>query len=116
MIIAFLVVFVLAMLFNFYTTIWGKQDLEKLKGKISFGKYLKEMNEGLQDAIGDVAATIVKICFCILVVIIVFVNFWLCLACLLALVLGTWAAKKAYQIPAVSNVLNKIATYINRLR
>ena len=35
---------------------------------------------------------------------------------LVAVAVGTWAAKRIYKIPAAQNLLNKVATYVNRMR
>lgn len=112
----YLIVFIVAFLLNVYLVIWGKKDLERLKMKIPLKEFIREMEESLNDAIGDKASTVAKIFAILLCVVLVFMNALMFFGGLLAFILGTWTAKRAYQIPAVSNVLNKIACYINRLR
>lgn len=116
MIPIFIFVFVLVVLFNWYTILFGKKDLEQLKNKISIQKYLKEMNEALSTGIGEKEASLVKLVAIVLCVVIVICNAYAFLAVLVALIVGTFAAKKSYQVGAVSNLLNKMATYINRVR
>lgn len=109
-------IFTLALLFNFYVILFGKKDLTTLKEKISLKKYLKELDTALTEALGDVGATFTKlicILFCIVFVVVNAITF---LLSAVSIVLGTYAAKKLYPLPIVSNYLNKIATYINRLK
>ncbi len=112
----YIVVFFVALLLNLYIVIWGKGDLNKLKAKVPLKTYLKELESSLDEMIGDKATTTAKIIAIILCVMIVIFNAILFLGMLVAFILGSFVAKKSYQIPAVSNVLNKIATYINRMR
>jgi len=109
-------IFTLALLFNFYVMLFGKKDLTKLKEKISIQKYLKELDTALTEMLGDKGATIAKISGIILSIVFVVMNAVTFLLSALALLVGTYAAKKLYVVPTVSNVLNKLATYINRLK
>ena len=109
-------IFILALLFNFYVTLFGKKDLTKLQEKISLAKFLKELDADMTKAIGDKETTILKIVVAFIGIIFVLVNAVMFLFCAAAILLGTYAAKKLYPIPMVSNYLNKLATYINRLK
>lgn len=112
----FLVTFPFAFLLNLYIIIFGKKDLTALKEKISIKKYITEIDESLKSLLGENNTKIFKGVLGLLSVIFVIFNAIAFIECLLAVLLGTFAAKKSYQIPCVSNILNKIATYINRLR
>ena len=112
----FLIAFVCAFLLNIAVTVFGKQDIEALKQKISLSTYLSELNKALTREIGDTAVTVLKLVCTLVIVIFVLFNFIGCILTLISIVVGTLAAKWCYKIPAVSNVINKIATYINRLR
>ncbi len=112
----FLLVFLVTVLVNLYIVVFGKEDLEHLKGKISLRLYLRELDASIVDGIGDRGATAVKLSIILLSVAVIIVNALTFLGCLVAVVLGTFVAKKLHQVSAVSNLLNKVATYINRLR
>jgi len=112
----FVTAFIVAMLFNFFIILFGKKDLEQLKAKMSIGKYMKEINDGLISGLGDTGATLIKLAIAIIVILFIIFNLIPTLLTLLVIAIGTFTAKKAYRIGAVSNILNKIATYINRLR
>lgn len=105
-----------AFLFNLYVLVFGKKDLDALKQKISIRQYLREIEDGLLQSIGDKWTTLLKILFIILSIVFVIFNVFSFLLCIAAIMGGTFAAKKSWEIPSVSNLLNKIATYINRLR
>ena len=109
--------FVGSMLFNLFVIVFGTKDIEALKARMaSGGSYVKEVNDALIEGIGDQAATLVKLLLCVGAVIFLIYHLVTAVLSLLAVALGTWAAKRAYKVPAVSSVLNRIATYINRLR
>lgn len=112
----FIPLFLLAILANLYILAVGTRDIETLKGKISIGKFIKLTNESLSDMVGDTAATIIKIVAALLLVAILIANAMFFLICILAIVGGVVASAYLYKVPAVSNIVNKIATYINRLR
>lgn len=109
--------FVGSMLFNFFVILFGTKDIEALKARMaSGGSYLKEVNDALVDGLGDQAATLLKLLLTVAAIIFLIYHLVTAVLALLAVALGTWAAKRAYKVPAVSNVLRRIATYINRLR
>lgn len=112
----FLITLLLALLFNLYVTIFGKQDIQKLKNKISFGTYLKEINKALDEMMGDTGATILKSLLIGFLILMALFNLLFLAECIIAIILGAYLAKKAYQVSFVNNWLNKLATYINRLR
>lgn len=112
----YVLIFLGALLVNLYIILWGKGDLEKLKSKVSLRAYMKELEIAMDEMIGDKGTTALKIVFILLCIVIVLMNATFFFLSLLAFILGTYVAKKSYQIPIVSNILNKIATYINRLR
>lgn len=116
MITVFVLVFVVTLLLNWYIILFGKKDLEQLKNKISIGKYLKEIDESLVKEIGDKYTTLIKISLIVLSIVIVLTNAYLFLSGLVALILGTSVAKKSFKVGAIQNVLNKLATYINRVK
>lgn len=116
MVTIFIILFFLTLVFNWYVILFGRKDLEELKSKISLRKYLKQINESLESAIGARNATFVKIGVIVLSLVIVIAKAFFFVAGLAGLVLGTFVAKKLYQVGAVSNILNKLATYINRVR
>jgi hypothetical protein len=99
-----------------YVIIFGKKAIESLKTKISIGKYLTEINESLDGLVGSQYASGIKYLLLILSAFFVIFNVAFFLKGLIAVVLGSWVAKKSFQISAVSNVLNKIACYINRIK
>lgn len=108
-------IFVLAFLFNLYIIVLdGKKDLQKLK-EGSIKKYLAELKDSVSEVLGQ-GAKYFWIGLVLLAMTIVFFNAMFFLGCLLASVLGIYAAKKAHQVPFSSNIINKAATYINRLR
>lgn len=111
-----LLLFFVVFLFNLYVVIFGKQDIQALKNKLSISKYLSEINNSLKHAVGDEIAKWLKVVLILLLLMVVIFNIYFFIGCLIALILGTFAAKKAYQYPWTSNIINKIATYINRLR
>lgn len=111
----YILIFVIVVLLNLYISFW-KKDLEQFKNKISIGKYVKEINESLVSSVGEKNTTLIKIAAVLLSIAIVFYNAVFFLGCLGAVVSGTITAKKLHQIPATSNIINKIATYINRLK
>lgn len=111
-----IIAFFLSVLFNFFIIIFGKKDLEYLRTRLSFGTYIQEINSGMVDMIGDRGATVVKLGVVIAFGIVLLFNFVGVVLLVGAIGIGTVVAKKAYQIPAVSNILNRIATYIKRLR
>ncbi len=111
-----LVAFILTILFNWYVAIWGKQDLDQLKQKISIKKYLADISNGLEEGLGKKGSTITKLLIIIILIGILVANAFLLLGVLVSVALGMYVAKKLFQVGAVSNILHKIATYINRLR
>ena len=72
--------------------------------------------DSLSEIISDRGVTIFKLSMIGLGGLFVLLNPLMLLEFGLALWVGTWAAKKSYQVPAISNVLRRVATYINRLR
>lgn len=112
----FILVFIAVLLFNLYTFIWGKKDLQALRGKLSIGRYLKELSDSIKAALGEDVLKWIKICVPIILILIILFNLIFFIECALAIVLGIYAAKRAYQYPATNSFINKIATYINRMR
>ena len=112
----FIISFIVAFLLNLYLTIFGKKDLNRLKEKISIKKYIKEIEEALHEIFGKNGTKLFKGIIVLLSITFIIFNAFTFLICLMAIILGTYTAKKAWQISIVSNFLNKIATYINRLR
>lgn len=106
-----------AVLFNFFVLAFGTKDVEALKAKIARGdSYLKQINEAMTDALGDQGATALKLGLSAIAVLLLIVNLVNTVLALLAVVAGTWTAKRAYKIPSVANAINKVTTYVNRLR
>lgn len=116
MIIIFLITFVITVLLNWYIILFGNKDLEQLKNKMSIQKYLREIEQSLVTEFGDKVTTWLKIGLIVLCIAIVIFNAFLFIGLLLGIILGTFLAKKSFKIGSLSNVLNKIATYINRVR
>lgn len=116
MLTVILISFVAALLFNLYTVIWGRQDLAALKQKISLGKYWKEMWAGLEQGVGKKVTIGTKIFLALFCVFAALTHIFSLLLGLAAVMLGFLTAKKLWQIGSVNNVLNKVATYINRMR
>lgn len=110
-------IFLASVLINYaLIVLFTQEEVAELKNKMSFGSYVKELDEVVRDEIGDQGATILKICLVVVAVLWAIFSIKFLLLSLAAILLGTWASKKAYQVPAVANVVNKVATYINRLR
>lgn len=101
---------------NLYIIIFGKRNLEALKNKVSIKKYLKEIDDSLTSLMGKKYANFTKLILIILSVVFVVFNAVIFIECLVGVILGTFGAKKSYQIPIFNNYLNKILTHINRLR
>lgn len=99
-----------------YVILFGKKDLETLKNKISIKKYIAEIEQSLVEMTNDKAVTAIKVALIVVSVAFVILNALAFLQILAAVVVGTFGAKKSYEIPAVSNYMNKLATYINRLK
>lgn len=117
MLTAIIVAFAGSLAFNLFVIVFGTKDVEALKAKIARGdSFLKEINRALVEGLGDQAATALKLVLAVLAILFLIWHLVTAVLCLLAVALGTWAAKRAYKIPAVSNALNKLATYVNRLR
>ncbi len=116
MITAFLIVFFAAVLVNLYVIVCGRKDIDNFKQALSIGKYLSELNTSMVSELGEKGTAAVKVGLFVVAVLIVIFNVFFFLAGGIGLVLGTMAAKRLYQFPAVSNVLNKIGTYVNRMR
>ncbi len=112
----FLIALMAAILFNFYIVVFGSADIQKLKQSISISKYIQEMNVSLTDALGDKPATALKLLLIALSVMLVIFNALFFIQVILGIIIGTFGAKKLGQMGAVSNWLNKIKTYINRIR
>ncbi len=112
----FIATLFLTFILNLYIIIFGKKNLEILREKISIKKYLSEINDSLVSLMGNNYANILKIVLVILSFAFIIFNAFIFIQCLLAVILGTFIAKKSYQVPAFNNVLNKILTYINRLK
>jgi len=112
-----IIAFAGAVLFNFFVIMFGTKDVDALKAKIARGdSYLKQVNQALVDGLGDQAATALKLVLVVVAILFLIWHLVTAILCLLAIALGTWAAKRAYKISAVGNLLNKVATYVNRLR
>ncbi len=112
-----IIAFATAVLFNFFVLAFGTKDVDALKAKIAKGDgYLKQLNEALVEGLGQQGATGLKLVLTVCAILFLIWHLVTAILCLLAVVLGTWAAKRAYKIPAVGNLLNKVATYVNRLR
>lgn len=116
MLLTFAITLVVTFILNTYILIFGKSDLQALKNKISIKKYLREIEDSLVAVVGDGWVTVLKLTLVAFTLISLFLNVLLCLVFVGAVLLGTFGAKKSYEIPSVSNVMNKVATYINRLR
>lgn len=101
---------------NLAVILFGKPDLAKLRAKLSVGAYLRELDLGLTESIGDRGATALKVVLVILGIVLVISNAFLLLFILVGAWAGMFGAKRLYRISAVSNVLNKFTTYINRMR
>lgn len=113
----FIIAFTVSVLFNFFVILFGKKDIETLKAQIAKGdSYLKQINEAMIEMLGDKGATVLKLILAIFAILFLIWHLLTAIGVLISIFAGTWAAKKAYKIPAVSSVLNKIATYVNRLR
>lgn len=96
--------------------LFGRHDLDTLKQKLSVGEYLRSLEESLDSFAGHNATTIAKLALIGFAVLLVIVNLHLALAGFVGFLAGAWLAKRSYRIAVVSNALNKVATYINRLR
>lgn len=116
MIFFLIVAFVLTFLYNLVVILFGKKDIEALKQNVPIGKYLKEIDALLVESIGDRATTVLKLAGCALLAVLLVVNILGFVGAGVGIVLGTIAAKRAYRVSAVSNLLNKVATYVNRMR
>lgn len=112
----FLLTFVIAFFLNLYVIIFGKKSVEQMRQKLSLKKYLSELNEGLDEIAGKGGAKFMRGAVVVLAISFVIFNALTFLLCLLAVFAATFAAKKSYQVSRVSNFLNKIATYISRIR
>ncbi len=116
MVAIFLVVLALTVLLNWYIILFGKKDINQLKTKLSIRKYLVQIEESIDNELGHSATTFVKLGFAAILVLLVIFNITFFVLSVLAIMLGVFLAKRSYQIGMISNVLNKIATYINRVR
>lgn len=116
MIFTFVAVLVATILLNWYIILFGKKDLEQLKAKLSIKKYLAEMGDAMEKAIGRAGSICVQLGFVVLSGVIVIANAFLFMAGIGGFVLGVFLAKKSYQVGSISNVLRRIAIYINRVR
>jgi hypothetical protein len=109
--------FASALLFNLFVIVFGTKDVQALKTKMAAGgSYLKEINRALIEGLGDQAATGLKLVLTVLAILFLIWHLVTAILALLAVALGTWTAKRLYKITAVSEVLNRLATYVNRLR
>lgn len=116
MIHSFLIVFAISLIANIYVIVFGCKDVNSLKERLSMGKYLAIVNKSMVENLGDKGATAAKLGCVVLVGIFILFNVWSFVGALVGLFAGMVAAKRLYQVPAVSNVVNKIATYVNRMR
>ena len=108
---------VVSILFNLFVIVFGTKDVEALKAKIARGdSYLKEISKGLTEALGEKGATALKVLLVLLAVVMLITHLVTAIGILVAVAVGTWAAKRIYKIPAAQNLLNKVATYVNRMR
>lgn len=112
----FILAFLIAFLLNVYVLLFGKVGLEHVKSKISISKYLTEIKGSLESIFGKDALKYLVCITGLICAVVVIVNAVALLMMICGIVAGTFIAKKACQFPATSNVLNKIATYINRLK
>lgn len=112
----FILVFLGTLFLNLYIIIWGKGDLEKLKHKIPFTTYLREIEDSLEEMIGHTWTATLAGLLVVLAISMVVINVYLVVGSVVAIIAGTFLAKKLYQIPQAHGFINKIATYINRWR
>lgn len=108
--------FVGALLVNWFVLSVGKDAVSALQGAVPLGKYLSQLNKVLVENLGEGGANVVKIGALLLVVLFVIFNLVGSILFVVALAVGTLAAKRGFKVPAVQNVILKVATYINRLR
>ena len=111
-----LLVLVLTMLVNWYVLVLGHADLQALKAKVPLKRYFNELKSSSFEMMGEGPTLLFGLALSVLLGTIVLVNAVLFAELIVAILLGTWLAKKGHQVPAISNVLNKVATYVNRLR
>lgn len=104
-----------AFVFNLAVTLFSK-DVEALRGKITVGKYLGNLNDVFVDWIGKDATGILKAFALVVVLWFVFWHLLTAVLCIVGASVGTWAAKKAYGYPAFNGWCNRVATWINRIR
>ena len=101
-------------LFNLYKILFGSKDIEELKKKVSLKKYTKEINEAMVESVGKDNAKVLKLVLTAFIALSLLVNYILMIQLILAIILGSYGARKLYSIPAASNVLNKITIYIRK--
>jgi hypothetical protein len=116
MIIIFIIAFLATFLLNFAVIVLGKDTMAQLRTDHSLKHYLSEANALLTDSLGDQGATVVKLSLVVIAGLFLIFNLIPTLVCLLAVVVAVIAAKAVLRIRAVSEMLNRLATYINRLR
>ena len=110
----FIITFFVTLFLNVYILIFGKEDINNLRSRLSFGKYLKEIDQALADSMGYMWASLAKFLFIIFLVLSLLFNYLFFIMVFVAVALGTWCAKKLYSVPMVNGFLNKVATYIKR--
>lgn len=112
----FLIALVICILLNFYILIFGKSDFDKFRNKLSIKKYIRELNKTLDESFDETTVLWGKLFlgFCSLILIII--NLWFCLQILIAIPIGIYLSKVLIKVPKISNVINKFAVYISKLR
>lgn len=112
----FIITLLVVLLLNFYIILFGTKDIDKLKSKICLSKYIDDINTNLKNLVGGkMTIAFYGVVFMVLVLLLL-VNILSLLQICLAIIFGTYLAKKLYDIPKISNVMNKVAVYINRLK
>lgn len=116
MILAFIIGFIGAMLFNLMIIIFGKKNIAELQNKVSISKYLKEFNELCIEEMGDTAVTVCKLVMILFCIFLAVMNIFPMIAFVVAVTLGTGLSKKLYTIPSINALINLASVYINRLK
>jgi len=109
------ITFIIAFLLNLQIIVFGSKFKELLKQKISIMKYVNEILKSSEETIGKDNTKILKIILSLMFLFALIFNFYFFIKIIIAFLLGTWSAKKLYQIPKYANYINKISTYIVRL-
>ena len=115
MITIFISILVITIVINWYLELLSNKSVEQLIKETAIKDYIKEIEFEISKQVGDKNLIYIKLSLWIIALLFIIFNWLLAIVAILAIVIGTIAAKRLIKVVSVASYLNKIATYINKL-